>query len=686
MPARCFTPRPVTAYAAVNALGHFRPEGQAALERAETGLRSASSLGSVVGEPFTTLPFTTHLGAVTGLPPLPPDLAAWDTRQSRLGFAAFRQIAPQVTHAVERWGKDRVALVLGSSTGGMAEAEAAYAAWTDTGAVPPHFDLWRHHSFDGLNRALVQHTGISGPSYAVSTACSSSGKAFGSALRLLESGAVDAVVVGGVDSLCQLTVFGFHSLAILASDACRPFAADRSGISIGEGAAFVLVERELSTGAVAAGYVLGVGESSDGYHMTAPHPEGLGAERAMREALSQAGLHADQVNYVNAHGTGTALNDAAEAQAIARVFSHGVAVSSTKGYFGHLLGGAGAAEAVVCLAALEQQRLPVHLPLNAMEPGLAINVVERSTALAAPLSYALSNSLAFGGSNVSVLFGRGIEHRDGASGVQASAHAAFEVDVLDVALWTTGFADAHAWSCGVPDPLMKEPACAFLAPRVRGRASLDTRVLLEVLSGLLPKDTEHADPRTVPTLFASSCGEMQTTLALLRSLCDAAGEFSPARFRASVHNTASGIFSIEQRNLAFSTALAAGYATVPMALVEGMAWVQVHGGALAVTIGDGESPYPLVPAHSYGPFGVGLLLQGRPHGQERSRAALGTLRAVVPTRAACEIPAGPWRDNPCAVGTALCSHLLERRVGELSLKHPSAPLSDGQVGWALQID
>jgi 3-oxoacyl-[acyl-carrier-protein] synthase-1 len=233
----------------------------------------------------------------------------------------------------------------------------------------------------------------------VSTACSSSGKVLASARRLIAAGVVDAVLTGGVDTLCHTTLRGFESLQALSRRACRPFSADRDGLSIGEGGAFLLIERE------GEGRVLlrGVGESSDAFHMSHPHPDGLGARLAMEAALRQAGIEASSVDHVNAHGTGTVANDVVEASAIASVLGRGALVTSTKCYTGHLLGAAGATEAVLAALAIERGFVPATLGADPLDPRIEIDVCVKGAKRL--VRTAMSNSFAFGGSNVSILLG-----------------------------------------------------------------------------------------------------------------------------------------------------------------------------------------------------------------------------------------------------------------------------------------
>jgi len=384
------TALPVTAFSLCNALGTTTAEVLANLRAGSSGLRPAN----------LDLPFETWCGAVRDvLEPVPARLLAYDTRQVRLGLRVLEELRPQIERAARRWGKDRVALVLGTSTGGIEETERAYNGWRRTGSVPKGFDWDRKHSMSALLEVFRSETGLRGPGYVVSTACSSSGKVFASARRLIAAGLCDAVLAGGVDTLCQTTLRGFSSLGVLDAKPCRPFSSERRGISIGEGAALALLEREGS----AAVALLGCGETSDAHHMTAPAPDGSGALAAMAQSLTSAGLTPAQVDYVNAHGTGTVLNDAAEAKAIRALLGETVPVSSTKGYTGHMLGAAGATEALFSVAAIAQGFIPASIGAGPLDPELRIRVAcER---LEMSCRVVVSNSLAFGGSNVSLVFG-----------------------------------------------------------------------------------------------------------------------------------------------------------------------------------------------------------------------------------------------------------------------------------------
>lgn len=341
----------------------------------------------------------TPVGRVEGaLPEIPAAFASYASRNNRLLLAALAQIRPALDKALAEFGPARVGLVLGTSTAGIGEAELAIAAARRGEAIPPAFD-YRQQELGSPSEFLARYLGLEGPAYTISTACSSSARAFISGQRMLAAGLVDAVIVGGADSLCGLTINGFDSLESLSGTLCQPFDNGRQGINIGEGAALFLLSKQPAPLAL-----LGAGESSDAWHISAPHPDGVGAEAAMQMALAQAGIAPDQVGYINLHGTATRLNDAMESQAVHRLFGDKVPCSSTKPLTGHTLGAAGAIEAALACLLLERALpLPIQRVTTA-DPALApIRLVSGATRLAAPRI--LSNSFAFGGNNVSLLFG-----------------------------------------------------------------------------------------------------------------------------------------------------------------------------------------------------------------------------------------------------------------------------------------
>lgn len=342
------------------------------------------------------------LGAVPGVDDtcLPAHLSDWDCRNHRLAWLALQDASfrSAVELAVSRHGSHRVGLVLGTSTSGTRQTEIAYAQRHASGQWPADFNYRHSHAVDSLCRFTAEALKLQGPMTGVSTACSSSAKVFLTAQRWIDAGLIDAAVVGGVDSLCLSTLHGFDALQLLSANICRPFDAARNGLSIGEAAGFVLLDRS-----PAAVQFAGGGESSDAWHMSTPHPEGHGAKSAMLAALAAAQIAPSDIGYVNAHGTATPANDRSEAAALVSVFGeYGVPVSSTKGITGHALGAAGIIEAIVTAQALAQQVLPPTANLVSPDPSLAVNLVLE--AKSASFQYAMSNNFGFGGSNCTLIF------------------------------------------------------------------------------------------------------------------------------------------------------------------------------------------------------------------------------------------------------------------------------------------
>jgi len=294
---------------------------------------------------------------------------------------------------------------LGTSTAGILQTELAYRARDPlTGALPEAFDYAGTHNTFSVADYVRRRLRLEGPTVVVSCACASSAKVFGAAQRMIEAGLIDAALVGGVDSLCLTTLYGFHSLQLCAAGPCRPFDVARDGISIGEAAAFALLERVPQNLDGDSVLLLGIGESSDAYHISAPHPEGLGARRAMQAALAAAVLEPADIDYINLHGTGTPSNDRAESQAVTSVFGPTTPCSSTKGATGHTLGAAGALEAVISALALENDLMPGGVHTTMIDPTLTALYIKENRR--APVARVLSNSFGFGGTNCSLIFGR----------------------------------------------------------------------------------------------------------------------------------------------------------------------------------------------------------------------------------------------------------------------------------------
>jgi 3-oxoacyl-[acyl-carrier-protein] synthase-1 len=341
------------------------------------------------------------------LPELPARLKHLNCRNNRLALAAINEIERDIRAAAERLGPNRIAVVMGTSTSGIADAESAITHRLKKGLWPEDFHF-RAQELGSLARFVADYLDLAGPAYTVSTACSSSAKVFGSARRLMDMGVCDAAVVGGVDTLCRMTLGGFDSMQALANDYCNPFSINRDGINIGEGAAVFLMSPQ-----EAAVSLLGVGESSDAYHVSAPHPEGHGAELAIRRALEAAHLNPSDIGYINLHGTATELNDPMEALAVNKIFGEDTLCSSTKSITGHMLGAAGANEAAFLWLLMEPEftsgTAPPHVWDGEVDPAIArLNLALASASIKNPGRLAaLSNSFAFGGSNASLILGFG---------------------------------------------------------------------------------------------------------------------------------------------------------------------------------------------------------------------------------------------------------------------------------------
>lgn len=357
------------------------------------------------------------IGEVDGIDEvrLPQHLLDFDCRNNRLALLGLEAdgFREHVQAAIQRYGRHRVGVFLGTSTSGILSAELAFRQRDSvTGALPANFKYATSHNNYSLSAFVRALFGLRGPAYVISSACSSSAKVFASAEQMIRTGLIDAAIVGGVDSLCLTTLYGFHSLELTSPQACRPYDVSRDGLSLGEAAAFVLLERDqdgvAEDDANPAVRLLGYGESSDAYHMSTPHPQGLGAQMAMKQALATAGLVPEQIDYLNLHGTATPNNDAAEGWAVSAVFGdrqHSRLVcSSTKGATGHTLGAAGGVEGVICALALQHQGKPAGINTQQPDPAISINYLLQSQA--GPVDYVLSNSFGFGGTNCSLIFGR----------------------------------------------------------------------------------------------------------------------------------------------------------------------------------------------------------------------------------------------------------------------------------------
>ncbi|MGY0557673.1 beta-ketoacyl-[acyl-carrier-protein] synthase family protein [Lysobacter sp. A421] len=403
------TPLALRAWTATTALGCGIQAQRSALLERRSGLRQNDFGPLTDGQPLPC-----WIGRVDGLEdaPLPPAFANWECRNNRLAWLALQQdgLPDALAETIAKHGADRIALVLGTSTSSIGASEEAYRRLEAGTDGNPHFPADMHrpivHTVHSLSDFVRHATGLRGPCVTVATACSSSAKVFAQAARLIQAGLVDAALVGGVDTLCGSVLYGFGSLQVVSPDPCKPFDANRRGLSLGEAGGFALLERAQpgETGLQLRGY----GESSDAHHMSSPHPEGLGAQYAMRDALARAGIDAVQVGYLNLHGTATPANDGIEAAAVDAIFPATLHASSTKGWTGHTLGAAGIVESVFALLALEHGLLPGTLNSDTPDPacGAQIRFDNAHAGAASSLSHAMNNSFGFGGNNCSLVFGR----------------------------------------------------------------------------------------------------------------------------------------------------------------------------------------------------------------------------------------------------------------------------------------
>ncbi len=389
----------IIAHTATSALGNGLPAHWRSLRERRSGLRE-NDLAPAGPQ--------TWIGRVDGLEtaPLPAALGDWDCRNNRLAWLALNQDG-FLEHAIDtgkRLSRARLGIAVGTSTASMAETEYGYRNLDQAGHFPPEVSRPQIHNMHSLAGFLRAALDWQGPNLTVSTACSSGAKAWAVGARWLQQGLCDAVLVGGCDSLCLSTLYGFASLQLTSTRPCRPFDSDRDGISIGEAAAFALLVRADDSDPADSLQLIGYGESADAHHMSAPHPQGAGARLAIESALARAGLTPADIDYINLHGTASRLNDEVEANLIASLFPADVPASSTKGWTGHALGAAGALEASLSLLALEHGLVPGTL--NCERPDPACGPQIRSDNADGRLRHVLSNSFGFGGSNASLILRR----------------------------------------------------------------------------------------------------------------------------------------------------------------------------------------------------------------------------------------------------------------------------------------
>ena len=404
--ARSMAPLILSRYTVVSALGNGLDETYRALRNRRSGLRPCD---------FEDVGITTHIGRVDDVEDVlvgggstSTKLEQFDCRNNRLALLGLRQdgFIQAAIKARERYGAHRVAVILGSSTSGILETEHAYCRRDPTtGALPSSYLTSQRYTHNMFSSAHFVRTylGMRGPAMVISTACSSSAKAFATAARFIDAGFCDAAVVGGVDSLCLTILYGFASLELMSSGPCRPCDENRDGLTLGESAGFALLEKSKHAGQPGAVALLGYGESCDGDHMSHPHPEGIGASNAMHAALLRSGLTSGDIDYVHLHGTATKANDSIEDRAVHSVFGTSTPCSSTKGWTGHTLGAAGITGAVIAAMCLTRSFVPGTVNTTRIDPSLRSRVLLENREQ--PVRRVLSNSFGFGGNNCSLIFG-----------------------------------------------------------------------------------------------------------------------------------------------------------------------------------------------------------------------------------------------------------------------------------------
>jgi 3-oxoacyl-[acyl-carrier-protein] synthase-1 len=388
----------ILSYTASTALGHGIDSINRAITNRRSGLRHND---------LDNCDLDTWIGRVESVEStsLPPHLDHLYSRNNQLTWLGLQQdgVLTALDRLIDQVGAHRVGIVMATSTSSIGRTEEAYALMDAAGNMPQSHDQPEIHHLHSQGIFIARVTGVTGPSLTISTACSSSAKVFATASRWIRHGLVDAVLVGGVDSLCLSVLYGFNSLELLSTQACRPFDQLRDGISIGEAAGFAILTREhLAPDADFA--LLGYGESSDAYHMSHPHPEGKGAIMAIDQALRRSNLPSTAIDYINLHGTASKANDQVETFAVAQRFSTQTLASSTKGWTGHTLGTAGILEAIITMEAMKAGVAPGTLNCEAPDPEFEFPVLIQNTEK--EINYAMSNSFGFGGNNAALIFGR----------------------------------------------------------------------------------------------------------------------------------------------------------------------------------------------------------------------------------------------------------------------------------------
>ena len=382
-------------YQSTSAAGNNLAELREAIRLQKSGLRVND---------FPRSDLNTWIGRVDGVEDI--DLGEWQSRNNALAHLGYSQgtIQDNVEKLKQRFSSNRIGVVMGSSTSSIDRTETAYTDLNADGLLKPNYQQELVHNPHAPSLYIAHLTGITGPSLTINTACSSSAKVFATASRWLQTGIVDAVLVGGVDNLCLSVLHGFDSLQLVSENQCRPFDKNRDGINLGEAAGFAILVRTEEAETSSGIELLGYGESSDAYHMSHPHPEGLGAKLSMQQALSMSTLSPEKVDYINLHGTSSMANDSIEGKLVGKLFPNTTRCSSTKAWMGHTLGAAGITEAIIAMDAIKTGIIPGSMNLSELDDDLTINIQAENVEQTVNVS--MTNSFGFGGNNCSLIFGR----------------------------------------------------------------------------------------------------------------------------------------------------------------------------------------------------------------------------------------------------------------------------------------
>jgi len=519
------------------------------------------------------------------------------SRTDRLGWLAAREAIQSAALPPEAFG-DRAGVVLGSSVGGSFDSEGFLIKLIKEGKFHPR--PTRFHECHSSAELIADSFGLFGPAMTVSTACSSGALAIATAAEMIQAGEADVMLAGGADSISRMTWGGFHALLLVDGQGCRPFDAARGGMSLGEGAAMLVLETEENAqrrGAKILARLSGWGASCDAHHVTAPHPEGAGALAAMRVALRRAGLVAAQIDYVNAHGTGTRDNDLAEAKALKALFDGRVPpFSSSKRFFGHSLAASGAIEAVLCIEALRHQQLPPNPGFSQVDPAIGMEPVRELTSTT--LTHVMSNSFGFGGNNAVLIFSTPT------STATTRAAKPSPINVTGLGVIGPGAVTMRGITSPMPADQLSVRSCeplpgaASLTPNQRRRLGhLHQMAVLAARASHTPV----ADQR-VAVALGTGFGCLAEGAAFIENyVAKDEAEPMPSRFPGSVHNAPAGQIAMDLGSRGLNSAPTAGAITFECALWQ--AWRQLDAGEADVALAgatDELQNYPLAIGKRWG--------------------------------------------------------------------------------------